>query len=574
MKLERTGKSVALALLAGLLLFLPLFWGTALAVGTPAGTNITNKATATFTDANNNVYAPVDSNTVTVTVSQVASVTTTPPTSSQNGSPGGKTYFSGQILNSGNGADTFTMSAAGLPAGYSYVIYKDTNGDGILQPTEEVPANTLGASVTLNADQSQYAIAVITAPAGAAAGSTATLSFTATSTFNPAVTSTATMTVTIQAAVVTFSKTVSPANPKPGDTVTYTVSWTNSGTAPAYLTVMTDTIPANTTYKAGSITYGGAGRTDANDADNADFNVTNLGMVTVNIGTINAAGTGNMTFQVTVNTGIASTTIISNTASASYQTNATDPTTKTTVNTNPASSTVAQAAGLQILPATLTTNELVGNQNLHPFTIKNTGNGNDTYSISSVGLYWTWTVYNDVNQDNLYTAGIDTPVTDTNADGKLDTGVMAPDLTKHYIAVVTVTGSNGQQGKHTITATSLLDPAVTGTSIKYTNIQTPVIALAKSVSPTGAQPPGTQLTYTINVTNSGAAPAQTFVVSDVLSAYLSYVPGSITVGGAIQTDAADADFGRFDGSSGAIIVAIPSISAGATVPITYKATIK
>jgi len=382
------------------------------------------------------------------------------------------------------------------------------------------------------------------------------------------------MTVTIQAAVVAFTKTASPANPKPGDTVTYTINWSNTGSASAFLSVLTDTIPANTAYKPGSITYGGAARTDAGDADNADFNVTNAGMVTVNIGTIAAAATGSATFQVTVNTGIASTTVITNTASASYQTNALDPATKTTVNSNPATSTIAQAAGLQILPATLTTNELVGNQNLHPFTIKNTGNGTDTYSLTSVGLYWTWTVYNDVNQDGQYTAGVDTPVTDTNADGKLDTGAMAAGLTKYYIAVVTVTGSNGQQGKHTITATSLLDPTVTGTSIKFTNIQTPVIALAKSVSPAGPQPPGTQLTYTINVTNSGAAPAQTFVVTDLLSAYVTYVPGSITVGGAIQTDAADADFGRFDGSSSSVIVAIPSISAGATVPITYKVNIK
>ena len=226
------------------------------------------------------------------------------------------------------------------------------------------------------------------------------------------------------------------------------------------------------------------------------------------------------------------------------------------------------------MPPTLTTNELVGNQNLHPFTIKNTGNGSDTYTISSVGLYWTWTVYNDVNQDSKYTEGVDTPVTDTNTDGKIDTGAMAAGETKYYIAVVTVTGSNGQQGKHTITATSVFDPAITGTSIKYTNIQTPVIALVKSVSPTGTQPPGTELTYTIAVTNSGAAPAQTFVVTDVLSTYLTYVNGSITVAGAIQTDGADADFGRYDTTSGTVIVSIPSIAAGATIPIVYKATIK
>ena len=122
MKTERTCKSVLIPILTGILISLLLFAGTAFAVGTPAGTNITNKATATFTDANNNTYTPVESNTVTVTVSQVAGVTTTPATSTQNGSPSGKTYFAGQITNTGNGTDTFTLAATGLPVGYSYLV--------------------------------------------------------------------------------------------------------------------------------------------------------------------------------------------------------------------------------------------------------------------------------------------------------------------------------------------------------------------------------------------------------------------------------------------------------------------
>jgi uncharacterized repeat protein (TIGR01451 family) len=574
MKTARASLLFVVLLMAGLLLSALLSAGPAGAAGTPAGTAITNKATATYTDANNNAYAPVESNTVSVTVSQVAGVTITPATGSQNGSPGGKIYFARQITNTGNGTDTFNLTAGGLPAGYTYTIYKDTNGDGILQPSEEVAGNILGASVTLNADQTQYAIAVVTAPAGAAAGSTATLNLTATSALTPATSATTAMIVTIQAAVITFSKSATPVAPKPGETVTYTITWNNSGTAPGYMVVLTDAIPANTTYKTASMTYGGAARTDAADGDNADYNVTNPGKITVAIGTVAASGSGTFSFQVTVNAGIASSTVINNIASATYRTNEGDPGTATTVNTNTSPFTVSQTAGVQVMPPTLTTDELVGNQNLHPFTIMNTGNGTDLYNISSLGLYWTWTVYNDVNQDGKYTAGVDTPVTDSNADGKIDTGAMAPGETKYFIAVVTVTGSNGQQGKHTITATSVFDTAVTGTSIKFTNIQTPVMALAKNVSPAGPQPPGTQLTYTITVTNTGAAPAQTFVVTDVLSSYLHYVPGSITVAGTGQTDATDGDFGRYDDTSGTIMVAIPSIAAGATIPIVYKATIK
>ncbi|MEE9934856.1 MAG: DUF11 domain-containing protein, partial [Deltaproteobacteria bacterium] len=373
MKTARASLLFVVLLMAGLLLSALLSAGPAGAAGTPAGTAITNKATATYTDANNNTYAPVESNTVSVTVSQVAGITISPATGSQNGSPGGKIYFARQITNTGNGTDTFNLTAGGLPAGYTYTIYKDTNGDGILQPSEEVAGNILGASVTLNADQTQYAIAVVTAPAGAAAGSTATLNLTATSALTPATSATTAMIVTIQAAVITFSKSATPVAPKPGETVTYTITWNNSGTAPGYMVVLTDAIPTNTTYKTASMTYGGAARTDAADGDNADYNVTNPGKITVAIGTVAAGGSGTFSFQVTVNAGIASSTVINNTASATYRTNEGDPGTATTVNTNTSPFTVSQTAGVQVMPPTLTTDELVGNQNLHPFTIMNTG---------------------------------------------------------------------------------------------------------------------------------------------------------------------------------------------------------
>jgi uncharacterized repeat protein (TIGR01451 family) len=82
------------------------------------------------------------------------------------------------------------------------------------------------------------------------------------------------MTLTIQAAVIAFTKSATPP-PQARRHGHYTINWTNSGSAPGYVTVMTDAIPANTTYKAGSLTYGGAARTDASDGDNADYNVTN-----------------------------------------------------------------------------------------------------------------------------------------------------------------------------------------------------------------------------------------------------------------------------------------------------------
>lgn len=564
--------------LAGAFLFIFLLTGSALALGTPAGTIIENKSTATYTDANNNSYSPVTSNTVSTTVSQVAGVLVTPASSNQNGIPGGTSNYAFTLTNTGNGSDSFTIASSGLPAGWTSVIYKDLNGDGLLTTADQVSGAyvLLTSPITLSEDQKEYGIVVITAPVSATAGNTATLNVTLTSALTPTITQTVPITTTIQAAVMTLTKSTSPANPKPGETVTYTINYSNIGTAAAYNAVFSDPIPANTTYKVNTITVGGSSRTDTNTdypGDNADFNFTTPGNVTVKLGTVSASGSGVITFQVTVNTGISSATQVINTASVTYQTSNNVPSTSTTVNSNGSPFTVGQATGILLTPATLTTNELVGNLNQHPFTLKNTGNGSDTYNFTSVGLYWTWQIYFDNDLSGTYSSG-DTLVIDSNGDGKLDSGVIASGSTGYFIATTTITGFNGQVGQHTLTATSIYNSSTVATSIKYTNIQTPVIALVKSVSPTGAQPPTTELTYTINVTNSGAATARNFAATDNLSAFLDYVEGSIVVGTSTQTDAADGDFSTYDAASNTITVVIPTISAGATVPITFKVLIK
>jgi len=93
-------------------------------------------------------------------------------------------------------------------------------------------------------------------------------------------------------------------NPKriPGAVVRYTVVVTNTGGTAAANVTLVDSIPANTTYVAGTITLGGAAQTDVGGDDASDFNVTNAGAVTSVIGALIATiGTQTVTFDVTVN---------------------------------------------------------------------------------------------------------------------------------------------------------------------------------------------------------------------------------------------------------------------------------
>lgn len=92
-------------------------------------------------------------------------------------------------------------------------------------------------------------------------------------------------------------------NPKriPGATIQYTLVVANPGGTGATNVVVVDAMPADTTYTAGTITVGGAGRTDVVDGDNADYNVTNATSVTVNVGNLAAGASLTITFDVTIN---------------------------------------------------------------------------------------------------------------------------------------------------------------------------------------------------------------------------------------------------------------------------------
>jgi len=104
----------------------------------------------------------------------------------------------------------------------------------------------------------------------------------------------------------------------PGDVIRYTITLTNSAAAPASGVVLSDIVPANTAYVSGSTTLNG--NTVADTA--AGVSPLSSGMSVVSTsptqtsapvsGTVGANSTGTITFDVRVNAGVASGTIICN----------------------------------------------------------------------------------------------------------------------------------------------------------------------------------------------------------------------------------------------------------------------
>ena len=274
----------------------------AVAQGTAAGTQIQNSATVNYNNSAGAAQPAVTSNTVTVAVTQVAGVSSSPATGATSGAPGATAYYAYSITNSGNGSDTFSLSAVSShsPA-WTVTILKDdgagggTANDGIHQAGETNVAASTGALAADGVFKGFMAVAI---PAGTANGTSDTETLTAKSQFNASTTATVVGTTTVASAVLTLTKAADVQSAAPGATVTYTLTYKNTGSADATQVAIADSIPANVTYVAGSVTLNGTAKTDAADGDQV---TASNGTITVAVGTVTAGTQGTITFKVTVN---------------------------------------------------------------------------------------------------------------------------------------------------------------------------------------------------------------------------------------------------------------------------------
>ncbi len=329
--------------LAGLALGLALAFapGAAQAVGTAAGTVINNTATASYS-VGPGANRTATSNTAALTVQQVTDVVVTQvnsPITVNPGDPGRIAIFT--VTNTGNGSDTFNLgaaSAAGAAPSFTPALSApnsiaiDTNGNGVYDPgidayataTTAIPADGYATvfvfnDIPTNAADGQKGNTTLTATSNTASGAVGTLVAGAgVGGVNAVVggnggTGSATATYTVSSAVVSINKTsavISDPYTAPGGTpqaipgavIQYTLSVSATGTATANNVVITDPIPANTTYVPASMTLNGTALTDAADADAGDFNITTPGAITVKVGPIAGGGAAQtITFKVKIN---------------------------------------------------------------------------------------------------------------------------------------------------------------------------------------------------------------------------------------------------------------------------------
>lgn len=308
-RLQLTQLAASIALVAGSAAFI----SSAHAAAPAAGTNISNVASATYTDSTG-ASKSVNSNIVTTIVSPVGSITLV-ANRTATANPNALVSLSHTLTNNGNSSDTITLSVANITNGsgddYDFSglkVYLDSNNDGTPDGAPVVIGNATG-TITLAAGQSVNLIVEGTTSATAAANNTGQWTLNAASgrtdvVTGGALTASNTDTVTIiNGAVISLTKSASVSlidatKATAADReVTYTLVYKNTGNSVATNVLVTDVLDAKLEYVTGSAQLMGLGQTDADDVDDYKFVGNTL---TLKIPSLAPNTTGTLTFKARV----------------------------------------------------------------------------------------------------------------------------------------------------------------------------------------------------------------------------------------------------------------------------------
>lgn len=511
----RTGTLKAYAILC-LLVYFGCCLITIAHAAAPAGTVIKNQASASYRDSGG-IVRYTTSNIVETLIQQVAALQLT-QNQSRLVAAGNQVFLPHTITNTGNGTDTFSLSLANNASGDDFdliglAFYADENQDGqpdVYIPVTETPAIAIEGSWT-------FVVAGSVAP-GTLAGQQATITIAAQSRFNNALSATNTDTVTVtDGAVVELTKNISAnAGTSPGGPLTVTLNYRNTGSGDATQLTIIDALPFGMSYVAGSARWNETGTevlTDSSASDthglsntirycayhsscntlpeaSTDADTDSVNQVTGVIAGLPSGQGGRITFQVTVQSGMAAGSLY-NTAEFEYTDGAgvsprfTSNTvgfevlhdTNVVVNGSVTDSTdgVAEPAVVSAVAQGMPVN--------FDNIVWNTGNGTDTFDVfvdKITAGFPVGSIYRILQADGM------TPLMDSSGNGVPDTGPLAAgsfySVVIQVIPPATAVGDNGGAGYEASTlAVSVTDSnrtnamlnrldTITTASIDITNV--------------------------------------------------------------------------------------------------------
>ena len=278
-------------------------WARVIEGSTPGGSVITNQARATYSDSTGETFETV-SETVTLTIVAVASITVTPDetTPSDTVGPREQVTRAFRVCNTGNTTDRVTLTQSSItPPAVITALYFDNDGSNTVTAGDELITLNQTVSPPLAPNGCISVLAVIDTN-DVAAQSTLSISITARSTASGAVNGRNEDAGTIINAVGSGARLTDPVNASlapnklvnggpqavvsMGSQFTYTIAFRNSGDAPARNVIMTDQLPTTIQYVPSSLRLNDNLVSDAIDADEGSIvnNTVQLRLPRVNPG--------------------------------------------------------------------------------------------------------------------------------------------------------------------------------------------------------------------------------------------------------------------------------------------------
>ncbi|MDP9193403.1 MAG: ExeM/NucH family extracellular endonuclease [Acidobacteriota bacterium] len=488
---------------------------------TSSGTVINNSATVSAATTDPNTGNETGSAATTVATSANLSVTKTD--SPDPVIAGNNITYSITITNAGpSNADAVSLSDT-LPAGTTFVSFTSPLGW-----TCSTPAVGATGTVSCTKDSSQVAgtatpfTLVVNVDPSTAAGTVISNTITVASTTPDPTTGneSATATTTVAASAdLSVSKVDTPDPVTAGNNLTYTITLNNAGPSVATNVDLDDTLPAGTTFVSLSSPGGWSCTTPAVGA---------TGTVSCSNASV-AIGNAVFTLIVNVDAGLANGTVITNTATASSTT--TDP---NTGNESGVATTTVGSGSADISVTKTDTPDPVtaGNNITYTITVNNAGPSNATTAALSDTLP-AGTTFVSLSAP----AGWSCATPAVGATGNVSCSIASLDVGSDVFTLtvaVNATVAGGSVITNTATASSATTDPNTGneSDTETTAVLSPATVTATKTA-SGSFEPGSTVTYTIVLSNSGPAgqsdnPGDEFI--DVLPSELTLISANATSG--------------------------------------------
>lgn len=356
--------------------------------------------------------------------------------------------------------------------------------------------------------------------------------------------------VNINAPQINLTKSSNVTGVVNGDSVLYTVTVSNTGTANAASVVLSDVMPPGSTFVAGSVTVAGVAR--------PTFDIT----TGVSLGSLNLGSSITVSYRANV-TSVPSPQQLVNVANAAFtfQSVAGGSIITGVIPSNGVTLPVYSPI-LSIAKSANVANATVGNTVTYRLEITNSGNiGANT------------TITDNIPSGSSFVAGSFTvngsPISGANPVTGVPIGTIAAGATSIVTFQVLVNSlPSPPQLVDQANANYTFQPpdgrTISGSAssnVLTLPVQLPNVSVAKSASLLNATV-GDTITYSTVIANNGTAAVTNVVLNDTLPTGVTFVAGSVTVGGAPR-----------QGASPASGIAVGTIAAGTSVNVSFQVTV-